>query len=414
MAAYLLIAFYKGALQVYSPIDITFYLALANAAQIVPLLIDRRERHVSGRGIVLWLSLGILVLAGVLYSPDQSLALGKAATYWSLVILPVVPAAMRIGADPRHVRQFLWTFFAMGIATVVIGLAQLSGSDRLAVLGMNTIQMSRAALLVPLLGIVFVLPERRLLASMVAVIAIPASFVVAIASGSRGPLLMFLVIGAVGAIAYFARSHAVQWRLVGGVAGLALASVVVISMAAPSLPAVGRFTLLEDFVQSTLAGDQEVAGGDTSATARLQLYQLAIETFEDHPLIGTGTGGFETVSLAAMGPEANTYPHNAILQVGAELGLLGLAVFLGTLMVGLFRPLPKGYTGLAVRALFLFYILNAMVSGDIFADRETLGILFLILAIEAPGAATALTGTKTSEVPASPASRRATHLQPWI
>ena len=53
-----------------------------------------------------------------------------------------------------------------------------------------------------------------------------------------------------------------------------------------------------------------------------------------------------------------------------------------------------------------------MVSGDIFTDRETLGILFLILAIEAPGAVTALRPTKTSEVPPSPASRPAPYLQP--
>lgn len=405
LAAYLLIAFFKGALQAYSPIDITIYLALANAIQVVPLVFGSRPRAVSSLGIFLWLSLGFLILAGVLYAPDQSLALGKAQTYWALVILPIAPAAMRVGAEPRHVKQFLWTFLAMGITTVAIGLAQLSSSDRLAVLGMNTIQMSRAALLVPLLGIVFVLPQRRLVASAVAAIAIPASFVVAIASGSRGPLLMLVLIGVLGAVTYFARLHAVQWRLVGAVAGLALASVVVVLTAAPSLPALslGRFTSLEDFVQSTLSGDQNSAGGDTSAATRLQLFGFAIQTFEEQPLIGSGTGGFEALSTASMRSNGNTYPHNAILQVAAELGLLGLAPFLGILAIGLFRPLPKGYAGLAMRALFLFYILNAMVSGDIFTDRETLGILFLILAIEAPGAVTALKPRQTSEAPQSPA-----------
>lgn len=414
LAAYLLIAFFKGALQAYSPIDITVYLALANAVQVVPLLFDSRPRAVSRLGIVLWLSLGLLVLAGVLYAPDQSLGMGKAASYWALVVVPIVPAAMRVGAEPRHVRQFLWTFFAMGTVTVALGLAQLSGSDRLVVLGMNTIQVGRAALLVPLLGIAFVLPQRRLPASAIAAVAIPASFIVAIASGSRGPLIMLMVVGSVGAVAYFLRSHTIRWRLMGGVAGLAVASVVVVSMAAPSLPApsLGRFTILEDFVQSALAGDQNIAG-DTSAAARVQLFQLAIETFEEHPLIGSGTGGFETLSVAAMGPGANTYPHNAILQIAAELGLLGLAPFFGILLIGLLRRLPNDPAFVALRALFLFYILNGMVSGDIFADRETLGILFLILAIEAPGALAALKPTRTSQAQASPASGTARFLQPW-
>jgi O-antigen ligase len=396
-AAYLLIAFFKGALQAYSPIDITVYLALANAIQVVPLLFDSRPRAVSRVGIVLWLSLGCLVLAGVLYAPDQSLALGKAVTYGSLVILPIVPAAMRVGAEPRHVKQFLWTFFAMGIATVAIGLTQLSGSERLVVLGMNTILVSRAALLVPLLGIAYVLPQRRLLASIVAVVLTPASFVVAIATGSRGPLLMLVLIGAAGAIGYLARLHAVRWRLVGGVAGLAVASVVVFSITAPSLPALslGRFTSLEEFVQSSLSGDPGVTGGETSAADRVRLFRFAVEMFEERPLIGAGTGGFEALSPAALGPGADAYPHNAILQVAAEFGLLGLAPFLGVVYIGLFRPLPEGYTGLAIRALFLFFLLNAMVSGDIFTDRETVGILLLILAIEAPVAVAALSPRQT-------------------
>jgi O-antigen ligase len=397
LAAYLLIPFYKGALQAYSPIDITVFLALANAIQVVPLLVDSHPRTVSRVGIVLWLSLGLLVLGGVLYAPDQSLALGKAVTYWALVILPIVPAAMRVGAEPRQVKRFLWTFFAMGIPTVAIGLTQLSGSEPLVVLGMDTIQVSSAALLVPLLGIAYVLPQRRLLASIVTLVLIPASFVVAIASGSRGPLLMLVLIGAVGAIRYLARLHAVRWRLVGGVAGLALASVVVVWTTAPSLPAtsLGRFTSLGEFVQSSVSGGPDVTGGDLSAAARVRLFQFAVEMFEERPLIGAGTGGFEALNTAALGPGADAYPHNAILQIAAEFGLLGLALFLGVVYVGLFRPLPEGYTGLAIRAVFLFCILEAMVSGDIFADRETLGILFLILAIETPVAVAALSPRQT-------------------
>jgi O-antigen ligase len=413
LAAYLLIEFYKGALQADSPIDITVFLALANAIQLVPLLFDSRPRAVSRVGIVLWLSLGLLVLGGVLYAPDQSLAVGNAVTYWALIILPIFPAAMRVGSEPRHVKQFLWTFFAMGIATVAIGLTQLSGSARLVVLGMNTIQVSLAALLVPLLGIAYVLPQRRLLASIVTVVLIPASFVVAIASGSRGPLLVLMLIGAAGAIGYLARLHAVRWRLVGGVAGLALASVVVVSITAPSLPAqsLGRFASLEEFIQSGLSGDAGVSGGETSAATRVQLFQFAIEMFEERPLIGAGTGGFEAMSLAALGPGADTYPHNAILQVAAEFGLLGLAPFLGVVFIGLFRPLPGRYAGLAIRALFLFFLLNAMVSGDIFSDRETLGALFLILAIEAPRAVTASASRQISPEPPLPADEPAPTLR---
>jgi hypothetical protein len=66
----------------------------------------------------------------------------------------------------------------------------------------------------------------------------------------------------------------------------------------------------------------------------------------------------------------------------------------------------------ALRALFLFYILNAMVSGDIFTDRETLGLLFLILAIEAPATVAALEPSWGSRTQGSPESRDARSLQP--
>jgi O-antigen ligase len=176
-----------------------------------------------------------------------------------------------------------------------------------------------------------------------------------------------------------------------------VASVVVVSITAPSLPALslGRFTSLEEYVQVSLSGDPGATGGETSAAARVQLFQFAVEMFEKRPLIGAGTGGFETLSPAALGPVADAYPHNAILQVAAELGLLGLVPFLGVVLIGLVRPLPGRYPGFAIRALFLFFLLNAMVSGDIFADRETLGILLLILAIEAPVAVAALSPRQT-------------------
>ena len=48
------------------------------------------------------------------------------------------------------------------------------------------------------------------------------------------------------------------------------------------------------------------------------------------------------------------------------------------------RRLPSEGPWRAVRILFLFYLLNAMVSGDIFSDRETWGLLLLVLLIEVP------------------------------
>jgi O-antigen ligase len=384
LAAYLLIPFYKAALNDYSPVDLTVILALANAAQVVPLVLDSRQRSFARVGVALWLGLGLLVLGGVLYAPDQSLALGKAVSFWLLVILAIFPAAVRVGAEPRYVNQFLAAFFAMGVITVALGIAQLSGSEPLVVLGMNTIQVSRAALLVPILGVAFLLPRGRLMLTARVCLLIPASVVVAVASGSRGPLLMLVVIGVLGVIRYVVTDRARVWRLIGGAIGLLLVSLLVLSTAAPALPAsaLTRFVSLAEFVQGGFSTSAVVQGGETSAAARVSFARFAVEMFADHPLVGEGTAGFQVLHQAALGPNAATYPHNAILQVAAEHGLLGLALFVGLIAFALLRTPPGSYTGIALRALALFFILNAMVSGDIFTDRESLGLILLLLVLD--------------------------------
>jgi len=405
LAAYLLIPFYKGALQDYSPVDITILLALVNAAQVIPLVLEGRRRNVAVVGIALWLCLGLLVLGGALYAPDQSLALGRAVAYWALVIIPIFPAAMRVGATPRHVDQFLWSFFVMGVVAVVLGIVQLSASDRLVVLGMNTIQVGRAALLVPLIGVAYILPQRRPIPSLVTVVMVPVAFVVAIASGSRGPLLVFAVVAVAGAVRYFGLPHAARGRVLGAGIGLALLVVVVLAVAGPNLPALSlaRFSSLIEFIQGSPSGLAAIPGGETSAAARVRLFEFAGELWTRSPFIGVGTGGFEALNARALGAAADTYPHNAVLQVASEYGLLGLALFLGAVSIALLRRLPGRLTGFTVRALFAFFLLNAMVSGDIFNDRETLGLLLLVLAIEAPVAiAAGVGGSSPADVGTAP------------
>ena len=386
-AAYLLIPIYKGALQAYSPVDITALLALLNALQIIPVVADRGRRDVSRPGTMLWVALAVLVLCGVLYAPDQDLALRRAGTYWALVLLPILPAARRVGSEPRHVRDFLWTFFGMGAVTAVLGLTQLSNTERLVVLATNTIQVGRAALLVPLVGVTFVMHERSPLVRAVTIVLIPTAVIVAIASGSRGPLLVLASLGGLGAILSLARPRAVNWRLAGGIAGLVLASTAVVSLAIPNLPvpSIERFASFGDFVQGGLSGDASISAVDPE---RVRLYGLAVSLFEEQPILGVGTAGFEALSPRLLGPiDGLAYPHNALLQFAAEFGLVGLAVFVSLVLLALTRRLPRGTYGRAVRVLFLFFLLNAMVSGDIFQDRTTWGLLMLLLMADASRAA---------------------------
>jgi hypothetical protein len=56
----------------------------------------------------------------------------------------------------------------------------------------------------------------------------------------------------------------------------------------------------------------------------------------------------------------------------------------GIVAIALTRRLNPGGAALAIRAMFLFLLLEAMVSGDIFSDRTTWGLIMLLLMIDVP------------------------------
>ncbi len=385
-AIYLLSGIYKAAWQPYSPIDTTLVLALLNGLQVIPLILGRRPGGTARLGVIMLAAVGILYLAGVLYAPNQSIAIGYVGTFWALSLLPMVPAAIRVGSRPEYLRQFLWTLFAFGIPMTVFGLLQLGGVDRLEVFGASTIEVSRTALLIPLIWGAFILRQRGLLVRAATLMLIPAAMVVAVASGSRGPLLALAAIGFFAAVRYFARPGRVNWRIAGTVAAATLASVVALSAVGQALPGMSlvRFTLFEDFVSRFVGGEFNPSIGDTSSGRRVVLYEAAVSMFQERPLLGYGTGGFQAASPRFTGPPFYAWPHNAALQFAAEFGLVGVALFGGLCWVTLTRRFPRDHLGNAVRIVFAFFLLNAMVSDDIYGGRPLWGLFALVLLISLP------------------------------
>jgi O-antigen ligase len=62
---------------------------------------------------------------------------------------------------------------------------------------------------------------------------------------------------------------------------------------------------------------------------RIKIYSAAWQLFKNKPFFGLGTGGFP----------GGGYPHNIILEIAAENGLLGLLIFFGFL----FTICQRGY-----------------------------------------------------------------------
>lgn len=126
---------------------------------------------------------------------------------------------------------------------------------------------------------------------------------------------------------------------------------------------------------------------DVTFADRMDLYKLALDTMSSFPaaLIGLGIGGYNEASGAVDSLKGN-YPHNIFLEVGAELGLLSLIVLLylviksiGLALMNINNALTRDgfFLSMTVLVMFIYILINALISGDINDNRT----LFLIIGI---------------------------------
>jgi hypothetical protein len=372
LAAYLFLPFYKALLGHLSPIDLTLLLGAVNASQVVPIVLTRLPYRGSRLGLTLWVVLGFVVLAGVMWAGQQDLAVNRTVLWWGFILLPTI-AAVRVASEARLVNHFIWTAFVIGTIVVILGLPNLFGSARLDIIGENTIQTGEITLIVALLAIVWVARVAPLWIRILAAIAIPITLAESIASGSRGPILAF------GAVVLVVLLH----RLLTGprlsrsdlqLAALGLLALVPLGFAISRLPSqsLARFLLL---------GQALAPGGATGGSigARVDLFAVAVQMFSARPLLGNGTASFAAYASTHVGLTIYAYPHDDLLQLAAELGIVGAGLFVALVGGALFRQIPDGPVWWSVRCLFLLAFLISMISGDIYGDRLLWGLLVILI-----------------------------------
>ena len=144
---------------------------------------------------------------------------------------------------------------------------------------------------------------------------------------------------------------------------------------------------------------------DTSTVDRIPIWHYAVGRMLDHPLLGFGFGrqipaiplaeGYASGDLVVQGGRLG-YAHNTFLDVGLQMGFVGLALLLWLLAAALvalwraWRASPAGYpravTG-GVLAMALAFPLRAMTN-NYFADDPVIMFWFLVaLALAAVPAA---------------------------
>lgn len=179
--------------------------------------------------------------------------------------------------------------------------------------------------IVPLIGIAasLVLYERdrrvRIVSAAFLAIALAATFI----SLSRGGYFALAVIALILAIV-----NRYRWYL--------LPAVVVAGAALSRIPAIA----------SRLAHEFNLNDPNNTFVTRLDLWQATLRMLRDHPVLGTGMFGFARSIEPYRGgvyEENLIYPHNIVLNMWTETGLLGVVSF-GWLLVQTFRVSWRGWT----------------------------------------------------------------------
>ncbi|MFN7127454.1 MAG: O-antigen ligase family protein [Brevundimonas sp.] len=262
----------------------------------------------------------------------------------------------------------------------------LAVSGRLGIGDSNAVGISQAFPLMLVAGVVAVynLSNRKkfLLASL-ALMSTAIIFYVSLISATRSvyiatvaSLILLLTISA-------ARMRV--WTFVGVVTLVGVILAPFLGAAIGSSDAQGGINRL---LMNFRSGDFRL---DLSGRLRLQQQELGWELFQDHPVFGTGLGGYDEITQRG-------YPHNMLLEVGSQSGIVGLsllAIYISTLYwVGLQISKARPYAWLLL-AFLTAALVHMQLSFALFMAKP----LFLITGVLAAYSTIYLTKIGKRSVP---------------
>jgi O-antigen ligase len=324
--------------------------------------------------------LGVMIAAGLLYSPAPMSARGKTLGYIAFNLAPSALVILLVDSEERLarlVRAVIIVGMAMAIFTH-LGQGAAAGSDA----GLYNVGQGKLGLTIAGArftgGTWFARRLDLVLISLLAVVALSRSRVAVLSMLALFPYVCYLLFlsGSRGAIAGGALAFMVVLTLLTAMtkSGRALRSTMVallllvgavgmgaVRQEAVSREIVERYTVLQRPFQTNAAGAD-----------RLEFWGSAWETFQDHPVFGIGSGGW---GMVWNSQDYRDFPHNIFLEILCEQGLIGGLLFslffFGTIHLA-WRVMRHPLTTLRGKTLAVWAIgiltfagLDAQLSGDI-------------------------------------------------
>ena len=372
-------------------IDLTLLLLLTNIAQAIQI-VTRRGYRVAANGLAI-MTLGCLFLVyatvSMVWSPSVEYAQYKIMRLCTLNLWCLFSTTLIISRERVRFQRFLIVQFLLAVC-----LAWSTHSKYLvrgetfdaARAGANYISIGNVLGLGCLVAFsYFLFFARNAVQRALALLALLALVAVFLRLGARGPLVatsisllvcLLLQIRLGKSRARFSR----RWK--SGQLYAVLALTLTLGSVAGYMSYTGNVPRTIQRLQLLFDGGGGYAFG-RSAGVRVEYYYSAYLIWFDHPAYGGGIGSYP-VKLGKA--DARTYPHNLILEIMAELGTIGLLLFLA-MLISAFRNLG-GWSTIQndpLRVIALMFVVSSLIgtmfSGDLVDNRTVFGTIgFLGLA----------------------------------
>ncbi|MDW8371441.1 MAG: O-antigen ligase family protein [Geminicoccaceae bacterium] len=270
-----------------------------------------------------WLTLSML------WSPGRTLALQAVGYNLTFNIFCLCVGALLLAGDPRRIRRFFTCVLAIGTILSVHGLwiyAQYGtfrfyrGFEGILAYLLWGFPVATASAIS--LGFAFAAPPGTARQLSGAILSVLFAVFLLIASG-RAPMLSYALCLAVPIVLVAPRIvdnrlFVSRIQLMAGLAFLALIVYIGYALYQGNVPyTIQRFLDLWGYIEY---------GGTAVRFQRLSYWMSALEYWSRSPLIGIGIGGFSSLYLSGR-ELAGTQPHNILLEILTELGIVGLILF---------------------------------------------------------------------------------------
>jgi O-antigen ligase len=139
---------------------------------------------------------------------------------------------------------------------------------------------------------------------------------------------------------------------------------------------------------------------DKASSSRVGLATRGVRTFREHPVRGVGLGGFGVATGDTAEEKARVAPHNVVVDVASELGILGLAIFGSTLVAVIIaiRRLDRPLLRLILAAALVALVVHGLAYDQFFSDPTW----WTIAVLAAVGAAVPATVAASRDAQSSP------------